>query len=84
MRKVNTPDQDAAIKKYMAACKRRQQSADPRNFPKFKPGMKTSEYLRMYEIANAARVMGILPDPSKYNRPAPDYLPGPIVEAFHE
>lgn len=76
--KVNTPEQNAAIKKMMASIKRAQKTVH-RTFPKFKPGMTTAVYIALYDIQSDAHVLPYGRDLQKWHRPAP-YYTGPEVE----
>ena len=57
-------DQAEAVRRLMAATKRRHKAPDPRSFPTYSPGMSTAEYVARYECANAARsrLTGETPD----------------------
>lgn len=68
--------QAAAIKRLMAAIKRKVPTHTTGSFPQFHPGMTTAEYVRRYQQFNN----GLKPahDLSKLERPAP-YHTGPEV-----
>jgi len=70
---VNTPDQEKAIRSLMAS-RRREWTSDGRtgaDFPKWKPGMKTSDYIQVHSIGK-----NVLPyDLPALARPAPFEAP---------
>lgn len=78
--RTNTPEQKEAIRKLMAN-RRRELAYQSTSFPKFKPGMTTSEYLQLFGISRPQMLQfgplvyheshGLRVDLSKYNRPAP-------------
>lgn len=71
--------QDVAIKRIVAT-RKREISTVRSNFPKFRPGMSTAEYIRLFKIG-APNVLPI--DLAKYERPAPQ-IEGEEVELHVE
>ncbi len=48
----STPEQERAIRNMMVGRKLTLRHPGPRTFPKYKPGMSTVEYVKLYRFAN--------------------------------
>lgn len=75
--RVNTPDQDKAIKSLMTKLRNKQKNAAGlRNFPRFGIGMKTREYVDSFCASNNFKKCLYHGD---LNRPAPSIVGEEVV-----
>jgi hypothetical protein len=76
--RVNTPDQDKAIKSLMTKLRNRQKNAvGLRRFPRFGIGMKTREYVDLFCADNNYHECHYL---GNLNRPAPSVVGEEVVD----